>query len=239
MREDLAELSNQFKTGFSRFSSLSSVMRVVRGDDLLGPSSPSAPAAEASSSSAEGSSAPEEEGKALEVPQTQGVQRSEIKGEKGASDDSAEGAEKGGKAGAGSSKKNKEASREEDEDEDEEDEEDDEEEEGLTKVGAAAAEALLRAAKEDIQVLSGTLASGISEFSSFARGLLAAAGSDWQEEEGEGEEGDEPKGVGADPEALAVGLTEDVVSFAHNISQHPETWIEFPLPDEDDEPEGE
>lgn len=34
----------------------------------------------------------------------------------------------------------------------------------------------------------------------------------------------------------AVGLTDEVVSFADNIAGHPETWLEFPFPqDEDDD----
>jgi len=30
-----------------------------------------------------------------------------------------------------------------------------------------------------------------------------------------------------------VGVTEEVVAFARNIALHPETWIDFPLPDDD------
>lgn len=32
----------------------------------------------------------------------------------------------------------------------------------------------------------------------------------------------------------AVGVTEEVVAFARNISMHPETWLDFPLPDYED-----
>ncbi|GAB2279583.1 hypothetical protein Dimus_014226 [Dionaea muscipula] len=32
-----------------------------------------------------------------------------------------------------------------------------------------------------------------------------------------------------------VGVTEDVVAFARDISMHPETWLDFPLPDDDDD----
>ncbi|XP_010559236.1 PREDICTED: uncharacterized protein LOC104827707 [Tarenaya hassleriana] len=31
-----------------------------------------------------------------------------------------------------------------------------------------------------------------------------------------------------------VGVTEEVVAFARDIAMHPETWLDFPLPDEDD-----
>ena len=34
-----------------------------------------------------------------------------------------------------------------------------------------------------------------------------------------------------------VGVTDEVVAFARDVSVHPETWIDFPLPD-DDEDEG-
>lgn len=32
----------------------------------------------------------------------------------------------------------------------------------------------------------------------------------------------------------AVGVTDEVLAFARNISMHPETWLDFPLPDDDD-----
>lgn len=32
----------------------------------------------------------------------------------------------------------------------------------------------------------------------------------------------------------AVGVTEEVLAFARNISMHPETWLDFPLPDDED-----
>ena len=32
----------------------------------------------------------------------------------------------------------------------------------------------------------------------------------------------------------AVGVTEEVLAFARNISMHPETWLDFPLPDDGD-----
>ncbi|KAL7231632.1 hypothetical protein ACSBR2_009798 [Camellia fascicularis] len=33
----------------------------------------------------------------------------------------------------------------------------------------------------------------------------------------------------------AVGVTDEVVAFARDIAMHPETWLDFPLPDDDDD----
>ncbi|XP_010547563.1 PREDICTED: uncharacterized protein LOC104819270 [Tarenaya hassleriana] len=35
-----------------------------------------------------------------------------------------------------------------------------------------------------------------------------------------------------------VGVTEEVIAFARDIAMHPETWLDFPLPDEDDDFDG-
>ena len=32
----------------------------------------------------------------------------------------------------------------------------------------------------------------------------------------------------------AIGVTEEVVTFARNIAMHPETWLDFPLPHDED-----
>ncbi|KAF5955490.1 hypothetical protein HYC85_008346 [Camellia sinensis] len=37
-----------------------------------------------------------------------------------------------------------------------------------------------------------------------------------------------------DPIGDAVGITEEVLAFAMNIAHHPETWLDFPLEEEDD-----
>ncbi|XP_060195667.1 uncharacterized protein LOC132624921 isoform X2 [Lycium barbarum] len=37
------------------------------------------------------------------------------------------------------------------------------------------------------------------------------------------------------PEEGAVGVTEEVVAFVRDIAMHPETWLDFPLLDEDDD----
>ncbi|KAL6993876.1 hypothetical protein U1Q18_011987 [Sarracenia purpurea var. burkii] len=44
--------------------------------------------------------------------------------------------------------------------------------------------------------------------------------------------GSEQEGFGSG--ATAVGVTEEVVAFARDIAMHPETWMDFPLPDDDD-----
>ncbi|XP_047159262.1 uncharacterized protein LOC124829737 [Vigna umbellata] len=36
------------------------------------------------------------------------------------------------------------------------------------------------------------------------------------------------------PEQGAVGITEEVLAFAMNIAMHPETWLDFPIDEEDD-----
>ena len=36
----------------------------------------------------------------------------------------------------------------------------------------------------------------------------------------------------------AVGVTEEVLAFAINIAHQPETWLDFPLEEEDDDIDG-
>ncbi|KAK7410096.1 hypothetical protein VNO78_00619 [Psophocarpus tetragonolobus] len=56
------------------------------------------------------------------------------------------------------------------------------------------------------------------------------------------EQGNDPNSVsfGSDSdgdcglEQRAVGITEEVLSFAMNIAMHPETWLDFPIDEEDD-----
>ncbi|CAN6459231.1 unnamed protein product [Victoria cruziana] len=75
------------------------------------------------------------------------------------------------------------------------------------------------------------LASGnkaVSEISRFASSFLPFGSGD--------EEGD-LGGTRDEAIAGAVGVTEEVLTFARNISMHPETWLDFPLftDDEDDD----
>ncbi|MCO5593459.1 hypothetical protein L7F22_047473 [Adiantum nelumboides] len=46
---------------------------------------------------------------------------------------------------------------------------------------------------------------------------------------------DEQSVAEANPNSEAVGVTEEVLTFARNISMHPETWLDFPLFTDDDE----
>jgi len=39
----------------------------------------------------------------------------------------------------------------------------------------------------------------------------------------------EARGLGG-----AVGITDEVLAFARNIAMHPETWLDFPLDEEED-----
>lgn len=64
---------------------------------------------------------------------------------------------------------------------------------------------------------------GVSEFSKIASSFLQL---------GEQQEG------GGGYSGSAVGVTEEVVAFARDVAMHPETWMDFPLPEEDDDDEG-
>ncbi|CDP02624.1 unnamed protein product [Coffea canephora] len=78
--------------------------------------------------------------------------------------------------------------------------------------------------RSGISILSNTIA--VSEFTKMASDLLQL-GSDNEEEEGEGNNALSSGG--------AVGVTNEVVSFARDIAMHPETWLDFPLPESDDD----
>ncbi|WCJ31481.1 BSD domain-containing protein [Euphorbia peplus] len=39
--------------------------------------------------------------------------------------------------------------------------------------------------------------------------------------------------IGSDTDGTAVGVTEEVVFFARDVAMHPETWLDFPVPDDD------
>ncbi|XP_010942070.1 uncharacterized protein [Elaeis guineensis] len=96
---------------------------------------------------------------------------------------------------------------------------------------AAAAESpRIAGIRSDFAEISGKFRSGISllsstkavsEISKIASTFLPFGAED-EEEQGEDEE-EENLEVGA------VGITEEVLAFARNISMHPETWLDFPL----------
>lgn len=74
--------------------------------------------------------------------------------------------------------------------------------------------------KSGISKLSSNI--GVSDFSKIASSFLQLGS---EEQEG-GYNGS------------AVGVTEEVVAFARDVAMHPETWMDFPLPEEDDDDEG-
>ncbi|KAG5535480.1 hypothetical protein RHGRI_023297 [Rhododendron griersonianum] len=73
--------------------------------------------------------------------------------------------------------------------------------------------------KSGISKLSSNI--GVSDFSKIASSFLQLGS---EEQEG-GYNGS------------AVGVTEEVVAFARDVAMHPETWMDFPLPEEDDDDE--
>lgn len=90
-------------------------------------------------------------------------------------------------------------------------------------------EALITGIRSDFAEISGKFRSGISklsnnktvwEFTKIASNFLQL-----------GPEGDS---VDKDLVGNAVGVTEEVLAFARNIAMHPETWLDFPLPDDED-----
>ncbi|KAK9163643.1 hypothetical protein Syun_004545 [Stephania yunnanensis] len=66
----------------------------------------------------------------------------------------------------------------------------------------------------------------VSEISKIASTFLPFGS---EEEEDEEEESGEKYAVES-----AVGVTDEVLAFARNIAMHPETWLDFPLADEED-----
>ncbi|XP_078436883.1 uncharacterized protein LOC144707574 isoform X2 [Wolffia australiana] len=77
--------------------------------------------------------------------------------------------------------------------------------------------------RSGISILSGTKA--VSEISKIASSFLqlGAEAEDDLENEQELESRSDSGGIGA------IGVTEEVLTFARNISLHPETWLDFPL----------
>eukprot|EP00270_Netrium_digitus_P009435 TRINITY_DN2866_c0_g1_i1.p1 TRINITY_DN2866_c0_g1~~TRINITY_DN2866_c0_g1_i1.p1 ORF type:complete len:649 (-),score=226.84 TRINITY_DN2866_c0_g1_i1:282-2228(-) len=88
---------------------------------------------------------------------------------------------------------------------------------------------LLQAAKEDLSALTGTIKIGFSGISKLATSILPFGLDDGSD----GSDGDEGAGVGDDEGAHK--LSDEVVAFANSIAIHPETWMDFPLPPEDED----
>ncbi|BBN19271.1 hypothetical protein MPTK1_8g09240 [Marchantia polymorpha subsp. ruderalis] len=86
-----------------------------------------------------------------------------------------------------------------------------------------------RKVKQDVNLksrgtdsLPSAFASGIDGISKFL--LQIVQDEDYDEKEDE-----------SDERLDAVGLTEAVVTFARNIAMHPETWLDFPLPEDEND----
>lgn len=79
--------------------------------------------------------------------------------------------------------------------------------------------------RSDLAEIGGKFRTGISKLSdNIVKTDLSKIASDLLQL-GAVEEGDE----------VVVGVTEEVVMFARDIAMHPETWLDFPLPRDDDE----
>lgn len=78
----------------------------------------------------------------------------------------------------------------------------------------------------------------VSEISKIASSFLQLKSEDEEQEEEEEEE-EELEEVGTSGYAGfdAIGITDEVLAFARNISMHPETWLDFPLLPDEDEPD--
>lgn len=84
-------------------------------------------------------------------------------------------------------------------------------------------EALIEGIKSDFAEIGGKFQTGISKLSNnISVSEITKMASNFLQ-----------FGSEADP-IDAVGVTEEVLMFARNISLHPETWIDFPVPDDDD-----
>lgn len=99
--------------------------------------------------------------------------------------------------------------------------------------------------RSDIAEISGSVRTGLSRFSSnkavheiskLASNLLPFR----RDSEGDDDEGEEEKSGVIDKRSFisAVGITEEVLTFARNISMHPETWLDFPLFNDEDDLDG-
>ncbi|KAL9450200.1 hypothetical protein AB3S75_012017 [Citrus x aurantiifolia] len=72
---------------------------------------------------------------------------------------------------------------------------------------------------------------GVSEMSRMGSNYYPLGSEENEGENGNGDYGEEEE----EEEGLsAVGITDEVLAFASNIAHHPETWLDFPLEEEDD-----
>lgn len=72
---------------------------------------------------------------------------------------------------------------------------------------------------------------GVSEMSRMGSNYYPLGSEENEGENGNGDYGEEEE----EEEGLsAVGITDEVLAFASNIAHHPETWLDFPLDEEED-----
>ncbi|GAB2224393.1 hypothetical protein Drorol1_Dr00005151 [Drosera rotundifolia] len=89
--------------------------------------------------------------------------------------------------------------------------------------------------RSDLVEIGGRVRTGIAKLSSnrAVEELTKMASSLMRIGEGEEEDGEERGWVEGKGEDV-VGVTDDVVAFARDVALHPETWLDFPLPDDED-----
>lgn len=91
--------------------------------------------------------------------------------------------------------------------------------------------------RQDFTEIGGRFRSGVTEISKMATNYLPFGS---EENEVENDEGNETHGEELEIEEPddwgpeAIGITDEVLAFARNIAMHPETWLDFPLDEEDD-----
>jgi hypothetical protein len=79
----------------------------------------------------------------------------------------------------------------------------------------------------------------VSGISKIASSFLQLKSEDEEQEEDEYEDDEDVEEVGVSGYAGfdAIGITDEALAFARNISMHPETWLDFPLLPDEDEPD--
>lgn len=88
--------------------------------------------------------------------------------------------------------------------------------------------------REDFAEIGGKFRSGISRLSNNINvSEITKLASNFLQLDSD-EERERRGGAGSFGEG-AVGVTEEVVAFARDVAMHPETWLDFPLPQDDEE----
>ncbi|XP_031281382.1 uncharacterized protein LOC116139890 [Pistacia vera] len=89
--------------------------------------------------------------------------------------------------------------------------------------------------------ISDRFRSGVSEISKMASNYFPFGSEDNEEQIREDNEEqirednvEEQEEEGEEEELSAVGITDEVLAFARNIAHHPETWLDYPLDEEED-----